>query len=142
MFGKAWGWLTARLGSQPQGRLRFSVHRHPMYPSSWGPVAVSDQPPRLQIKVHLEASNMAAEPCWITGAEIDGLRASETVIGVRDARTGKFAHDNPLPPRHLATVSLDFLIDGHSHPTDEPFRATLILTDHLGERHPVKVTMH
>jgi hypothetical protein len=142
MLGKAWGWLTARLGGQPLGRLRLSVHRHPMYESLWRPSTISDQPSRLEIQIYLEASNMANEPCWITAAEIDGMPAVETVIGVRDAKTAKFAPDNPLPPRHIAVVSLHFLIDGQSPSAGEPFRAALVLTDHLGERHHTKVIMH
>jgi hypothetical protein len=134
--------LTARLGSPQTGRLRLSVHRHPTYQSFWRPNAPADLPSRLEIQIYLEASNMAAGPRWITAAEIDGMPAMATVIGVRDARTGKFAPDNPLPPRQIAVLSLRFLIDGRSHPTGEPFRATLILTDHLGERHFAKVIMH
>jgi hypothetical protein len=65
-----------------------------------------------------------------------------SVIGVRDAKSHKFAHDNPLPPRQLTTVSLLFLVNGQSHSIGEPFRATVLLTDHVGGRHPLKVIMH
>src|SRR5262245_107319 len=142
MLGKAWGWLTARLGSPRASRLRLSVHRHPTYPSFWRPSTLSDRPPHLEIQIYLEASNKANQPCWITAAEIDGMPAMETIIGVRDARTGKFAPDNPLPPRQIAVVSLHFLIEGQSPSGGEPFRAGLLLTDHIGEHHRVKVIMH
>jgi hypothetical protein len=142
MLGKAWGWLTGRLGSPPRGRLGLSVYRHPTYQSFWRPSTISDRPPRLEIQIYLEASNMANEPCWITAAEVEGMPAVETVIGVRDVRTGKFAPDNPLPPRQIAVVALHFLMDGQSQAAGEPFRATLILTDNLGERHLSKVIMH
>ena len=99
--------------------------------------------PRLEIQIFLEASNMTNEPRWITAAEFEGMPSTATVvIGVRDAGTGKFAPGNPLPPQRIAVVSLLFLIDGQSQSADEPFHVTLLLTDHLGERHHTKVTMH
>jgi hypothetical protein len=142
MFGKAWWWLTARLNGKQQGKLRLLVHRHPMYPSFWHPMPTPDQQPGMEIQIHLEASNMAASAYRIVAAEIAGLSAIQTVIGVREARTHKFAQNNPLPPRQITTVSLHFLVDGQSCSIDEPFRATVILTDHAGERHPIKVIMH
>jgi hypothetical protein len=143
MLGKAWGWLTARLGGQPQGRLRFSVHRHPTYQSFWRPSDESQRTPRLEIQIYLEASNMTNEPRWITNAGFEGMPANAiVVIGVRDASTGKFAPENPLPPQRIAVVSLHFLIDGQSRSADEPFHVTLLVTDHLGERHHTKVILH
>jgi hypothetical protein len=143
MLGKAWGWLTARLGGHRQGRLRFSVHRHPTYQSFWRPSAGSERTPRLEIQIYLEASNMTNEPRWIAAAEIEGMPSTATVvIGVRDATTGTFTRETPLPPQRIAVVSLLFLIDGESRSANEPFHVTLILIDHLGERHHTKVTMH
>jgi hypothetical protein len=142
MFGKARQWLTARLGSKQQDPLRLFVHRHPMYQSVWQPIVTPDQQPGLQIQIYLEVSNRAAGACWIVAAEIADMPAIQTVIGVRDAKSHKFAHDNPLPPRQLTTVSLLFLVNGQSHSIGEPFRATVLLTDHVGGRHPLKVIMH
>jgi hypothetical protein len=143
MLGKAWGWLTARLGGHRQGRLRFSVHRHPTYQSFWRPSVESERTPRLEIQIYLEASNMTNEPRWIAAAEIEGMPSAATVVvGVRDATTAKFAPENALPPQRIAVVSLLFLIDGESRSANEPFHVTLILIDHLGERHHTKVTMH
>ena len=143
MFGKAWSWLTARLGGQAQGRLRFTVHRDPAYQSFWRPSDESERTPRLEIQIYLEASNMTNEPRWVAAAEIEGMPSTATVvIGVRDATTGTFAPENPLPPQRIAVVSLLFLIDGESRAANEPFHVTLILIDHLGERHHTKVTMH
>jgi hypothetical protein len=142
MLGKAWSWLTARLGGQAQGRLRFTVHRHPAYPSFWRPSDASQRTPQMEVQIYLEASNMTNEPRWITAAEIEGMPAHATVaIGVRDAGTAKFATENPLPPQRIAVVSLLFLIDGQSRAIDEPFHATLLLTDDLGARHSIKVIM-
>lgn len=142
MLGKAWGWLTRRLGGQPQGRLRFSVHRHPTYQSFWRPSDASQRTPRMEIQIYLEASNMTNAPRRIAAAEIEGMPAHATVaIGVRDPATGKFAAENPLPPQRIAVVSVFFLIDGESRAVDEPFHATLLLTDDLGERHSTKVIM-
>ncbi|MBY0321366.1 MAG: hypothetical protein K2X72_21775 [Reyranella sp.] len=142
MLGKAWGWLTGRLGGQPQGRLRFSVHRHPTYQSFWRPSDASQRTPRMEIQIYLEASNMTNAPRRIAAAEIEGMPAHATVaIGVRDPATGKFAAENPLPPQRIAVVSVFFLIDGESRAVDEPFHATLLLTDDLGERHSTKVIM-
>jgi hypothetical protein len=56
MFGKARQWLTARLGSKQQCRLRLFVHRHPMYQSVWQPIVTANQQPGLQIQIYLEAS--------------------------------------------------------------------------------------
>ena len=143
MLGKAWGWLTARLGGRPQGRLRFSVHRYPAYQSFWRPSIESEQAPRLEIQIYLEASNMTNEPRWIAAAAFEGMPSTATVvIGVRDAETGKFAPRNPLPPQRIAVVSLLFLIDGESRSADEPFHVTLRLTDDLGMRHDTKVILH
>ena len=143
MLGKAWGWLTARLGGRSHGRLRFSVHRYPAYQSFWRPSVESERAPRLEIQIYLEASNMTNEPRWITAAAFEGMPSTATVvIGVRDATTGKFAPDNPLPPQRIAVMSLLFLIDGESRSADEPFHVTLLLTDDLGERHHTKVIMH
>ena len=143
MLGKAWGWLTARLGGQRQGRLRFSVHRDPAYQSFWRPSVESEQTPRLEIQIYLEASNMTNEPRRLAAAEFEGMPSAATVlIGVRDARTAKFAPENPLPPQRIAVVSLLFLIDGESRSADEPFHVTLLLTDDLGERHSTKVILH
>ena len=143
MLGKAWGWLTARLSGQRQGRLRFSVHRDPAYPSFWRPSDESERTPRLEIQIHLEASNMTNEPRRIAAAAFEGMPSTATVvIGVRDATTGKFAASNPLPPQRIAVVSLLFLIDGESRSADEPFHVTLLLTDDLGERHATKVILH
>jgi hypothetical protein len=142
MFGKAWRWLTTRLRGRQQRPLRLFVHRHPMYRSFWHPIATPDQPPGMQIQIYLEASNMAVGAYRIMAAEIAGISATQTVIGVRDARSRKFARDNPLPPRQITTVSLHFLVDGQSYALDEPFCATVILTDHVGGRHLVKVIMH
>jgi hypothetical protein len=142
MFGKAWRWLTARLSGRQQGPLRFFVHRHPMYQSFWHPIVTPNQQPGLQIQIYLEASNMAAGAYRIMAAEIAGIAAIQTVIGVRDARSRKFAHNNPLPPRQITTVSLHFLVNGQSYSLGEPFRATVILTDHVGGRHLLKVIMH
>ena len=142
MFGKARQWLTARLGSKQQDPLRLFVHRHPMYQSVWQPIVTPDKQPGLQIQIYLEVSNRAAGACWIVAAEIADMPAIQTVIGVRDAKSRKFAHDNPLPPRQLTTVSLLFLVNGQSHSIGEPFRATVVLTDHVGGRHPLKVIMH
>jgi hypothetical protein len=143
MLGKAWGWLTARLGGQRQGRLRFSVHRHPTYQSFWRPSVESERTPRLEIQLYLEASNMTNQPRWISAAEIEGMPSTAiVVISVRNATTAKFAPDNPLPPQRIAVVSLLFLIDGQSRSADEPFHVTLLLTDDLGERHHTKVIMH
>jgi hypothetical protein len=143
MLGKAWGWLTARLGGRPQGRLRFSVHRYPAYQSFWRPSVESERAPPLEIQIYLEASNMTNEPRWITAAAFEGMPSTATVvIGVRDATTGKFAPDNPLPPQRIAVMSLLFLIDGESRSADEPFHVTLLLTDDLGERHSTKVILH
>jgi hypothetical protein len=143
MLGKAWGWLTARLGGQRQGRLRFAVHRYPAYQSFWRPSEESERTPRLEIQIYLEASNMTNEPRWIAAAEFEGMPSTATVvIGVRDAGTGKFAPKNPLPPQRIAVVSLLFLIDGESRSADEPFHVTLLLTDDLGERHSTKVILH
>jgi len=85
---------------------------------------------------------MAADAYWIVAAELAGISAMQTVIGVRDAKTRTFAPDNPLPPRQLTTLSLHFLIDGQSHSSEEPFRATVFLTDHVGRTHLVKVLVH
>jgi hypothetical protein len=142
MLNKAWRSLMARFGGKPQGRLRLSVHRDPLYPSSWQPIETSGAPPRTEIQLYLEASNLGADACWITTAEIDGAPVLQTAIGVRDAATHKFAPDNPLPPRRLTTLSLRFLIDGEPPATGEPFRATVILTDHAGSRHFVHVILH
>ena len=143
MLGKAWGWLTARLGGQRQGRLRFSVHRHPAYQSFWRPSEESERTPRLEIQIFLEASNMTNEPRWIAAAEFEGMPSTATVvIGVRDAGSGKFAAANPLPPQRIAVVSLLFLINGESRSADVPFHVTLLLTDDLGERHSTKVILH
>jgi hypothetical protein len=143
MLGKAWGWLTARLGGQRQGRLRFSVHRHPAYQSFWRPSVEDERAPRLEIQIFLEASNMTNEARWLTAAEFEGMPSTATVvIGVRDAGTGKFAAANPLPSQRIAVVSLLFLIDGEARSADEPFHVTLLLTDDLGERHSTKVIMH
>lgn len=143
MLGKAWEWLTARLGGRPQGRLRFSVHRHPAYQSFWRPSDESQRMPRLEIQIYLEASNTTNEPRWLAAAEIEGMPSTATVvIGVRDAGTAKFAPENPLPPQRIAVVSLLFLIEGQSRSADEPFHVTLLLTDDLGERHHTKVILH
>ena len=142
MLGKAWSWLTARLGAQAQNRLRLSVHRHPAYQSFWRPSDAFQRTPRMEVQIYLEASNMTNEPRWITAAEIEGMPAHATVvIGVREPGTGKFAPENPLPPQRIAVVSLLFLIDGQSRSADEPFHATLLLTDDLGARHSTKVIM-
>ena len=142
MFGKAWRWLTAHLSGKQQGPLRLFVHRHPMYQSFWHPIVAPDQQPSMQIQIYLEASNMAAGAYRIVAAEIADMPAIQTVIGVRDAKSRKFANDNPLPPRQLTTVSLHFLVNGQSYSIGEAFRATVILTDHVGGRHPLKVIMH
>jgi hypothetical protein len=143
MLGKAWGWLTARLGGRPQGRLRFSVHRYPAYQSFWRPSDESEQASRLEIQIYLEATNMTNEPRRIAAAEFEGMPSTATVvIGVRDAGTGKFAASTPLPPQRIAVVSLLFLIDGQSRSAGEPFHVTLLLTDDLGERHSTKVILH
>ena len=143
MLGKAWGWLAARLGGQRQGRLRFSVHRHPSYQSFWRPSVEDERTPRLEIQIFLEASNMTNEPRWLAAAGFEGMPSTATVvIGVRDAATAKFAAANPLPPQRIAVVSLLFLIDGESRSADEPFHVTLLLTDDLGERHSTKVILH
>ena len=141
MFGKAWRWLTARSGTQ-QDPLRLFVHRHPMYQSFWQPIVMPNKQPGMQIQIYLEASNMAAGAYGIVAAEIADMPAIQTVIGVRDTKSRKFAHDNPLPSRQLTTISLHFLIDGQSHSIGEPFRATVILTDHAGGRHSLIVIMH
>ena len=86
MLGKAWGWLTARLGGQPQGRLRFSGHRHPAYPSFWRPSDQAQGTPRLEIQIHLEASNMTNQPRWITSAEIERGRRGDRGRDVLDLR--------------------------------------------------------
>lgn len=143
MLGKAWGWLTARLGGQRHGRLRFSVHRHPAYQSFWRPSVEDERTPRLEIEIFLEASNTTKEPRWLAAAEFEGMPSTATVvIGVRDARTGKFAAANPLPPQRIAVVSLLFRIDGETRSADEPFHVTLLLTDDLGERHSTRVILH
>lgn len=143
MLGKAWGWLTARLGGHRQGRLRFAVHRYPAYQSFWRPSEESERTPRLEVQIFLEASNMTNEPRWIAAAAFEGMPPTATVvIGVRDAETGKFAPKNPLPPQRIVVVSLLFLIDGESRSADEPFHVTLLLTDDLGERHSTKVILH
>jgi hypothetical protein len=143
MLGKAWGWLTARLGGRRQGRLRFSVHRHPAYQSFWRPSVESARTPRLEIQIFLEASNMTNEPRRIAAAAFEGMPSTATVvIGVRDSATGKYAADNPLSPQRIAVVSLLFLIEGESRSADEPFHVTLLLTDDLGERHHTKVILH
>ena len=141
MFGKAWRWLTARSGKE-QGLLRLFVHRHPMYQSFWRPIATPNRQPGMQIQIYLEASNMAAGAYRIVAAEIADMPAMQTVIGVRDARSRTFAPDNPLPARQLTTISLYFLVNGQSHAIGEPFRATVILTDHVGRRHSLIVIMH
>ena len=134
--------VTAGDGWQ-QGDLRFSVHRHPMYESFWRPTTTPPgQDLRLEIQIYLEAGNMAADAYWTVAAELAGIPALQTVIGVRDARTRTFAPQNPLWPRQLTTLSLHFLIDGQSHSSEEPFRTTVVLTDHVGRTHPVKVLMH
>jgi hypothetical protein len=143
MLGKAWGWLTARFGGHRQGRLRFSVHRHPAYQSFWRPSVESERTPRLEIQIFLEASNMTNEPRRIAAAAFEGMPSTATVvIGVRDPATGKYAADNPLSPQRIAVLSLLFLIEGESRSADEPFHVTLLLTDDLGERHSTKVTLH
>jgi hypothetical protein len=141
MFGKAWQWLTARSGRQ-QGPLRLFVDRHPTYPSSWRPIVTPDGQAGMEVQIYLEASNMASSAYRIVAGEIADMPAIQTVIGVRDARSHAFAHDNPLPPRQLTTVSLHFLISEQSPSIGEPFRATVILTDHVGGRHSLKVIMH
>lgn len=143
MLGKAWDWLTARLRGQPQGRLRFLVHRDPAYQSFWRPSDSSQPTPRMEIQIYLEASNLTNAPRRITAAEFVGMPANaDVLIGVRDPNTGKFAPQNPLPPRRISVVSLRFLIDGQSSSADQPFNVTLQLTDNLGERHSTKVIMH
>jgi hypothetical protein len=142
MLGKAWQWLTARLNGKQQDPLRLFVHPHPNYRSFWQPIATPDEQPGLEIQLYLEASNMAADACWIVAAEIAGMPAIRTVIGVREARSGKFAPGNPLPPRQITTLSLHFVVNRQSASIGEPFRATVILTDHAGGRHPLEVIMH
>jgi hypothetical protein len=142
MFAKAWRWLTARVNGKQQRPLRLVVHRDARYPSFWQPTELPDQQPHTEIKIYLEASNLSARAYWITAAELAGIPALQTVVGVRDARTRAFAPDNPLPPQRITTVSLDFHVDGQPPSIGEPFRVTVILTDHLGGRHFVKVIMH
>ena len=99
MLGKAWGWLTARLGGHRHGRLRFSVHRHPAYQSFWRPGDDSARTPRLEIQIFLQASNMTNEPRWITAAAFEGMPSTATVvIGVRDPATGKSPPGTPCRP--------------------------------------------
>jgi hypothetical protein len=142
MFAKAWQWMTARVGGKQQNPLRLFVHRHPMYQSFWHPMVRPNQQPGMQIQIYLEASNMASSAYRIVAAEITDRPAIQTVVGVRDPKSRTFAHDNPLPAGQLTTVSLHFLVNGQSHSIGEPFRATVILTDHVGGRHPLKVVMH
>ena len=143
MLGKAWDWLTARLRGQPQGRLRFLVHRDPAYPSSWRPSDSSQRTPQMEIQIYLEARNLTNTSRRIVAAEFVGMPANAAVvIGVRDPSTGKFTPQNPLPPRRISVVSLNFLIDGQSRSADQPFNVILRLTDNVGERHSTKVIMH
>lgn len=143
MLGKAWDWLTGRLRGQPQGRLRFLVHRDPAYQSFWRPSDSSQRTPQMEIQVYLEARNMTNAPRRIVAAEFVGMPANaDVVIGVRDPSTGKFTPENPLPPRRISVVSLHFLIDGQSRSPDQPFNVTLWLTDNVGDRHSTKVIMH
>jgi hypothetical protein len=140
MLAKAWRWLLAPLRGKRPGRLRLRVHRQPAYESFWQPV---DLPPQhSHLKIYLEAINLAGGPCWIVAADLAGLPVHQTVIGVRDATTRRFAPDSPLPPRQLTTVSLDFLVDGHPPSTGQPFRATVVLTDHVGVQHRVDAILH
>jgi hypothetical protein len=39
-------------------------------------------------------------------------------------------------------MSLHFLVNGQTHSIGEPFRATVILTDHSGGKHSLMVIMH
>jgi hypothetical protein len=142
MLNKAWRSLRARLGNGQRRPLKLMVHRAPMYPSFWEPVVLPDRQPGVLVQVHLEASNMTDRAYGIVTAELSGLPARETVIGVRDPKTRNFAPDNPLPARQIATVSLQFLIDGGPAAPDAPFRATLVLTDHLGGTHATQVILH
>jgi hypothetical protein len=112
-----------------------------MYESFWRSTTTPGQDLRLEIQIYLEASNMAPDAYWIVAAELAGISAIQTVIGVRDARARTFAPDNPLWPRQLTTLSLHFVIDGQSHSSGEPFRGTVVLTDHVGRTHP-NVLMH
>jgi hypothetical protein len=142
MLEKAWRWLIARPDGRPRGRVRFSVHRHPTFASSWGPILTPTGQPGMQVQIYLEASNMGTSACRIVAAEIAGMPTLQTVIGVRDARTHNFAPDNVLPPGHLTTVSLAFLLDGQLCSSGESLHVAVILTDHTGGEHRVNVIMH
>jgi hypothetical protein len=142
MFDKAWRSLKARLRNRQRESLRLSVHRAAAYPSFWQPTELPDGSSGLLIQIHLEVSNNTDRPYWIAAADLAGVPALQTVIGVRDPATRAFAGDNPLPPRLVVTVSLRFLLTAGTIAADEPFRATLVLTDHLGGRHSTQVIMH
>jgi hypothetical protein len=113
-----------------------------MYPSFWEPLVLPGGQSGLLVQVHIEASNNTDRSYRIAGAELLGLSARQTTIGVRDPKTRAFAADNPLPPRQIATVSLQFLIDAEPAPPEAPFRATLALTDQLGATHSTQVILH
>jgi hypothetical protein len=142
MLNKAWRSLRTRLGGAPRRPLKLMVHRAPMYPSFWEPLVLPDGQSGLLVQVHIEASNNTDRSYRIAGAELSGLTARQTTIGVRDPKTRSFAADNPLPARQIATVSLQFLIDAAPAPPEAPFRATLALTDNLGATHSTQVILH
>jgi hypothetical protein len=142
MLDKAWRSLKARFGNRQRDPLRLSVHRGPMYPSVWQPITLPDGRSCLQVEIYLEVSNNTGRSSWIAAAELVDLPTLETTVVVRDPRTHVFAPDNALLPRLITTVSLRFLVVVGPIAADEPFRATLALTDHLGGRHSTQVIMH
>jgi hypothetical protein len=142
MLNKAWRSFRARLGSGPRRPLKLMVHRAPMYPSFWEPLVLPDGRTGLLVQLHIEASNNTNGSYRIAAAELLGLTARQTTIGVRDPKSRSFAADNPLPARQIATVSLQFLIDAGPAASEAPFRATLVLTDHLGATHSTQVILH
>lgn len=122
---------------QPIQRLRFFPGLH--YSGEWSPTRLGGRD-ALQIHIRLEASNMTPHPLRLMSARLRWMPSNTTTITVKDLNTGYHGHAYPIAPGAVVPVTVTFFCLAR-RPWRRKLHATLLLTDHLGGVHKVKVSL-
>ena len=132
-------WRRWRGGPQGTDRPTLRLFVAPLAPwPSWHPAKGPDGELLLQVVVELEAANRTDEDIRIVSARLRDHPAQQTGFTV-GPRGGPFAKDTPVPAHGRAHVVLMFFVRGRRYAPGQVFSDIVILRDHAGREHRLKV---
>jgi hypothetical protein len=110
-------------------------------PPSWHPAKARDGARVLQVVAHLEGKNMTDHDIWITSARLRDHPAEQAAFTVALQHGDPCGRDFPVPARRMAHIMVMFFVRGQPYAPGEGFGDVVILGDHQGREHRLKIAV-